>query len=177
MDVIAEITKAAGDGSHGFARRERTGTFRTIRMPVFDQFVATRSEPVPAGYLIPPGWPMVVDLLRRQGIVVKQITAPWTGEVEGFHIDSLRSARRQFEGHRAAFAAGRWETSRRASVSEEWFYVSTDQPLGILAAYLLEPGSEDGLLTWNFFDRGLTQGGEAPVLRVRLPESGTRPLP
>ena len=31
--------------------------------------------------------------------------------------------------------------------------ISTAQPLGGLAAYLLEPESDDGLLVWNFFDR------------------------
>ena len=29
------------------------------------------------------------------------------------------------------------------------------QPLGTLAAFLLDPQSEDGLTTWNFFDDGL----------------------
>ena len=29
--------------------------------------------------------------------------------------------------------------------------VSTDQPLGALAAYLLEPGSEDSFFAWGFF--------------------------
>ena len=31
--------------------------------------------------------------------------------------------------------------------------VRTAQPLGSLAAYLLEPESDDGLFVWNFFDR------------------------
>lgn len=167
MEVIAEITRAAGDGSHGFARRERTGTFRTIRMPVFDRFVATRSEAIPAAYLIPPDWPGVIEVLRRHDIAVEQLTAPWTGRVEAFRIDSLRTARREFEGHRAATAAGRW-FGRDGSAAAGWFRVSTDQPRGVLAAYLLEPASEDGLLTWNLFDRGLSQGAEAPVLRVGL---------
>jgi hypothetical protein len=167
MDVIAEITKAAGDGSHGFARRDRTGTFRTIRMPVFDRFVATRSEAIPTAYLIPPGWPGVIDLLHRHGVAVESLTAPWAGKVEAFRVDSLRSARRQFEGHRAAIVEGSW-VERDGSAAAGWFRVSTDQPRGVLAAYLLEPASEDGLVTWNLFDRALQQGGEAPVLRVRL---------
>jgi len=33
--------------------------------------------------------------------------------------------------------------------------VRTAQPLANLAAYLLEPQSDDGLLTWNFWDRYL----------------------
>jgi hypothetical protein len=44
--------------------------------------------------------------------------------------------------------------------------VRTAQPLGQLAAYLLEPQSEDGLATWNFFDAGLAEGKEFPVMRL-----------
>ena len=33
--------------------------------------------------------------------------------------------------------------------------VRTAQPLANVAAYLLEPQSNDGLMTWNFFDRYL----------------------
>ncbi len=50
--------------------------------------------------------------------------------------------------------------------------VPTAQPLGDLAVYLLEPRSEDGLATWNFFDAELTVGGDFPVLR--LPRAGRR---
>ena len=47
--------------------------------------------------------------------------------------------------------------------------VRTAQPLGTLAVYLLEPRSEDGLATWNFFDAGLKPGGDFPVLRLPKP--------
>jgi len=33
--------------------------------------------------------------------------------------------------------------------------VKTAQPLANVAAYLLEPQSNDGMVTWNFFDRYL----------------------
>ena len=39
--------------------------------------------------------------------------------------------------------------------------------VGPVAAALLEPASEDGLVTWNFFDRNLRRGQPAPVLRMR----------
>ena len=42
--------------------------------------------------------------------------------------------------------------------------VQTAQPLGTLAVGLLEPRSEDGLATWNFFDAGLKDGGDFPVV-------------
>ena len=47
--------------------------------------------------------------------------------------------------------------------------VRTGQPLGSLAAFLLEPQSLDGLATWNFFDAVLKEGQDYPVLRLPAP--------
>ena len=52
MDVIAEITEKADEGSGPSSRRRETGVFKTIRMPVFDRFAATRKEAIPAAYLL-----------------------------------------------------------------------------------------------------------------------------
>ncbi len=165
-DVIAEITEASGDGSGGFARRRRTGVFRTVRMPVFDRFTAGRRAALPAGYLLPPALSPIAEALRRQGIEVARISAPWTGSVEGFLVDSLNGARFPFEGHRTVTVWGGW-IARVGEVSAGWFWVPTAQRLGVLAAYLLEPASEDGFVTWNMLDRSLRRNTEAPILRLR----------
>ena len=49
-----------------------------------------------------------------------------------------------------------------------WYLVRTDQPLGTLAAYLLEPASEDGIVTWNLLDRELQPKASYPLLRLRI---------
>lgn len=166
QDVIAEITESDGDGSNGFARRRRTGVFRTIRMPVFDRFIAAARVARPAGYLLPPQHAPLVALLRTQGVLVHRLGAAWQGEAEAFMVDSLAVAPFVFEGHRTITAAGRW-APRPAATTSGWYYVSTDQRLGVFAAYLLEPGSEDGYATWNYLDRDLRRGEEAPILRLR----------
>jgi hypothetical protein len=48
-----------------------------------------------------------------------------------------------------------------------WYYVPAGQRLGRFAAYLLEPGSEDGVLTCNLLDQSLRRGQHAPIWRVR----------
>jgi hypothetical protein len=174
-DVIAEITEPAEEGSGPFARRHRTGVFRTIRMPVFDRFTASRKESLPAGYLLPAQFSDLVRLLVRQGIVVARLDAEWKGSVEGFMIDSLAVARSVFEGHRAITLEGHW-AARDGAAEPGWFYVSTAQRLGVLAAYLLEPATEDGYLTWNFLDRALRRGSEYPLVRLRQPLVGAMDL-
>jgi hypothetical protein len=175
QEVIAELTSADGDGSHGFARRRRSGTYRRIMMPVFDRFVADRSTPRPAGYLLPPQHSPLVALLRIEGVVVSRLAAPWSGSVEAFTVDTVTVAPFLFEGHRAVGVAGHW-ASRPAELSAGWYYISTAQRLGVLAAVLLEPESEDGFSTWNYLDRDLRSHAEAPVLRVRLEPAVPRTL-
>ena len=167
QDVIAEITHDAGEGQGGYAHRQRTGVYRTIRMPVFDRFVAARKEQVPPGYLIPPRLGELVTLLRNQGIAVDAITAGERATVETFTVESLL-VDSLFEGHRTVRVEGHWNPQAVDTLtSPGWYLVKSDQPLGTLAAYLLEPASEDGVVTWNLLDRELRVGGIYPIHRLR----------
>ena len=71
-------------------------------------------------------------------------------DVEAYLVDKV-SHLREFQQHQP--------TQLEVSVRKEarrieagTVLVRTGQPLGTLAAYLLEPQSADGLATWNFFD-------------------------
>ncbi|HXE59038.1 MAG TPA: M14 family metallopeptidase [Gemmatimonadales bacterium] len=167
QDVVAELTRPAGDGAGPFARRERTGVFRAIRMPVYDRFAPARRERIPAAYLLPPRLAHVAALLRRHGVVVHRLGGRWSGPAERFAVDSL-VVLPLFEGHRTVQVEGRWRPAE-VEAGPGWFYVPTDQRLGVFAAYLLEPASEDGVVTWNLLDRELRKGGLHPIARVAAP--------
>jgi hypothetical protein len=162
--VIAEITGPAGEGNGSYARRRRTGVFRTIEMPVYDRFVAERKEALPEAYLIPERLMAVVELLRRQGIAVERGSGR-AARLERFLVDSVRHEP-LFEGHRPTTVEGRW-TPHSGETGPGWYRVRTAQPLGVLAAYLLEPASEDGVVTWNLLDTELVPGRAYPILRSR----------
>jgi len=167
--VIAELTRAAGEGGGGFSRRQRTGEFRSILMPVVDRFVGTRSERIPAAYVLDAQWVEVIALLRRQGVVVERLERPWVGQAGSFRIDSL-TILRPFQGHRSVRVDGAWQAAAADTVPAGSYLVPTDQRLGMVAAFLLEPASEDGYTHWNYFDRGLAARGSHPVRRLdRLP--------
>jgi hypothetical protein len=166
--VVAEITRPAGEGNGGYARRIRTGVYRTIRMPVFDRFAPSRREALPAAYLLPSRFGDLAVLLRRQGIVVERLRQPWSGSAERFTVDTV-VVQDLFEGHRPVEVEGRWGEGGAITADAGWFLVRTDQPLGVLAGYLLEPASEDGLATWNLLDRELQPHAAYPIVRVRAP--------
>jgi hypothetical protein len=58
--------------------------------------------------------------------------------------------------------------------------VPVAQPLGRLAVLLLEPRSDDGFVTWNFFDEAMTGTRYLPMRRVTAalatPASGGGPV-
>jgi hypothetical protein len=165
-EVVAEITHDAGEGANGYARRQRTGVFRAIRMPVFDRFAPTRIERRPAAYLLRAEHAPLVELLRRQGVLVERLAEPWRGPLERFTLDTVMAAAAPFEGHRTVTVEGRWAAPADGDIPAGSYLVRTDQPLGTLAAYLLEPASEDGFVAWNFLDRELRRHEEYPILRT-----------
>jgi hypothetical protein len=162
--IIAELTEPAGEGNGMYARRRRTGGFRAIEMPVFDRFVADRKEALPEAYLIPERLTAVVELLRRQGVVVERGHGR-AARLERFIVEGVRREA-LFERHRPTVVDGEW-VPYRGEAGAGGYRVRTAQPLGILAAYLLEPASEDGLVTWNLLDAELVPGRAYPILRSR----------
>jgi hypothetical protein len=165
-EVVAEITRPAGEGNGGYAKRIRSGVYRTIRMPVFDRFTPARREALPAAYLLPARFGDLAALLRRQGIMVERLRERWSGPAERFAVDTV-VPEALFEGHRPVEIEGHWGAAAPLTADPGWFLVRTDQPLGLFAGYLLEPASEDGLATWNLLDREIQPHADYPIVRAR----------
>ena len=167
-DLPFEILRHTGDSlisQAGVPRGiVRTGRFVTQRMPVYDRFEPTKKVDLPAAYLIPPGYPKVLAALRRHGIPIQPAIGDTIAASE-FAIDSLTHADQPFQGHRQTRLYGHWRPTVR-TIPVGATLVSSTGRLGPLAAYLLEPESDDGLTDWNFFDANLTVGGTYPVLRI-----------
>ena len=67
-------------------------------------------------------------------------------------------ASRTFEGHNMARAEGAF-LPRTKSFNKGDYWIDMAQPLTNLIFYMLEPQSDDGLLSWNFFDDYLQAQG------------------
>jgi len=169
LDVLKEDLEKTGDSSitqPGVPKGERrTGRFRTIRMAVYDRFTSTLDRLPPAAYVIAPADTTVASLLRLHGIHVDRSDSAWMARGESFVLDSIITNQRAFQGHHEERLKGHWERGVQ-SMPPGSFIVSTAQPLGPLIVYLLEPESDDGFATWNFFDNHMQKGGKYPVRRI-----------
>ncbi|HYH65671.1 MAG TPA: DPP IV N-terminal domain-containing protein, partial [Urbifossiella sp.] len=134
----------------------------------------------PAAYVVSPKCAAAVATLRRHGVAVEELREDVLLDVEAYRLDRVEEAAKAFQGHKLRTLAVTKRGEAR-TVPAGAFVVKTAQPLGALAAYLLEPEAEDGLAAWNLFDNELRPGADYPALRVaKLPPVLTgppRPLP
>lgn len=118
------------------------------RMPVFGQTPAA-TVTLPAAWWVPVSAPEVIERLRLHGVKFETLAAPRSVPLEMTRLSEPKlgpanedrvplTARFKHEHRTETFPAG--------SVR-----VPSDQPLGLLAAALLEAESQDSLLAWGFF--------------------------
>ncbi|MBL8814816.1 MAG: M14 family metallopeptidase [Planctomyces sp.] len=128
----------------------------------------TREVQLPFAYAIPNPSEQVVQNLKNHGLQLEVLNKPLRTEVSVRTIESLTQSPRPFQKHNLV----KLETAETREIRElpaNTIVVRTAQPLGRLAAWLLEPESSDGLVTWNFFDDRISNGSEFPVLNVVQP--------
>jgi Zinc carboxypeptidase len=139
----------------------RTDVTKVEKMTDMLWFEPATTETAPSAYYVPPELTKAIDLLKAHGIQMREVTvAP---PVERFVIHS-NAAAQNFEGHAMRKVDGAWGTPA-IPVGGKYMEVRTDQPLGRLAFYLLEPASDDGLVVWNVLDEQLQAAIQYPILR------------
>jgi Zinc carboxypeptidase len=130
-------------------------------------FAPTRSVPMARAYVLPAdaAFQPVIDKIQQHGIRVEALTSPLNVEVTSFVVSDVVKSQKPFQGHNEVTLKGQYVTEK-TTLAAGSRVVRLAQPLGLLAAYLLEPESDDGLTNWNFFDPWLEAGRPAPVQKI-----------
>ncbi len=116
--------------------------------------------------------PATVRRGRRNAPAAWHSTSGSCAKISSSTSKSIRSTRstrspRRYEGHALTEVK---VTPRRRRGGPGRDDGRPDRPAaGLAGRLLLEPRSEDGLTTWNFFDEGLEAGADFPVLRLPQP--------
>jgi hypothetical protein len=138
--------------SVGDTKYVRSG--RIIEVPDvknYSKFEASVESTLPRGYFLPKSMKHVADQLKKQGVEVTQLKRSKKAIGEEFLMTSLNLSPRKFEGHFMANAEGKF-ISKTKTFKKGDYWIDMAQPLSNLIFYMLEPQSDDGLVTWNFFD-------------------------
>lgn len=138
----------------GWDKYNITDRKKTVNVPYIADYKSTRNVKFPFAYLVNTKDPELLDLLKRHGIKISKLAKDQTFEVETFKIKDLKPNLRLNQGHYNNTIEGKFQKDT-LEFKAGTFVIRTAQPLANLAAYLLEPQSNDGLVFWNFFDKYL----------------------
>jgi hypothetical protein len=125
-------------------------------------------------YAIPAAWTEVIDNLRRNGVVLHQLTEPLTGNSEIYSIEEYKTAAKPYEGHylhsqvKLGFLSGFKDEKehlftfhvQRQTTLPAGTYLAIREEQGPARRYLieaLEPQATDSFFAWGFFDSILQQ--------------------
>ena len=135
--------------------------FKPEAREIFLKYEPTRTTPRPFGYVLPPSMARALPMLLDHGIVVHRFTSPAKLEVEVYQAKDVRRTE-YFQGHDLKSVVVE-KVVETVDVPAGAFYVSTAQSRGNLIAYLMEPETDDNLITWGYTDHLLRVPGAAPT--------------
>jgi len=135
-----------------------------VRMAEYGSFEPSETAIAPPAYYVLPESADAIERLEAHGVTVVRYASSRDVRAERFQLDSTSVAEREFQGHRERTVWGRW-VPERTTLPAGSAFVSLDQPLGRLAFTLLEPRSDDGLVSWGLVDESIEEG-RLPILRT-----------
>ena len=146
----------------GGLRVEFLGKPMTMKIP-YRRPALNASVARPKAYWIPPAWSEVVQRLQLHGIQSERMNEPRDIKVTMYRLEEMKfqgkdvtprqtDEQQPFEGH-VQLRAKPVVEQRTEHYPVGSIRVPTNQPLGDLAAILLEPASPDSFLQWGFFDQ------------------------
>ncbi len=147
----------AAGGAQGRGGRGQQGppqTYSLEQVPVWLKYDVKRTVPRARGYVIPASIAKVVPLLLDHGLQVHRFTEPVKMEVEVYEALGVRR-NEYFQGHYLKAVTGVEKKTETIQIPAGWFYVSTAQAKGNLVSYIMEPETDDNLITWGYTDNVL----------------------
>ncbi len=158
-----------------------------VTLPMAADMTVAQSTTPPAGYIIPPQWTRVIEVLAAHDVEMRRTTAAWSGNVERYRCSGMEWQGPPFEGRHPVFAGegagaqpGRFGQCTRATEQMSFpagsAVVALNQRLSKVALHWLEPEAPDSALRWGFFDSIFEQReyGEAYVLEKLARENLAR---
>ena len=154
----------------GMGMRQRTGIVRLVKMPVMASFTPTLTSTLPFAYAFDEKTAKaILPTLRMHGIAVEKLDAPASVTAQAFNVDSVLDRGHSETSRLMKDVTGTWSGAATRSLPAGSYIVRAGQPYGLVAFYLLEPLSEDGLAQWSFYDGILAAHAPFPIVRVTQP--------
>lgn len=147
-DAIVLDYELTNRGNEPVWMPDGNGSYNLETVPVFLRWEATRTTTRPVGYVLPPAMAAVVPRLLDHDIAVYRFTAPTSLAAEVYYATDVNRDS-YFQGHYLQSVEVEKE-AESVDVDAGWFWIPTAQSRANLISYLMEPETDDNLITWGW---------------------------
>jgi len=127
------------------------------QIPYYNHYVPWKSIVAPAYYVVPKVWDRVIDRLKANEIVIKEIGEDSTIVVQAYRIKKYNTSGNPYEGHYQHSGADVERFEKTITLKDGDLIIPVNQPNGRFVIEVLEPQAVDSYFNWNFFDTILQQ--------------------
>lgn len=129
----------------------------TAQVKYYNTFNPENIITAPKAYIIPQGWHAVIDLLKLNNVVIKQLGNDTLLDVEVYKIEEYKSFTRPYEKHHKNHSVKTSVSNQKIKCLKGDFIIYLNQKANRYLVEMLEPTGDDSFFAWNFFDGILMQ--------------------
>ena len=160
------FTQTHSDISNDVWTQYEPGKPKDLQIPFWRDLLPVKHVRLPVAYLVPAGWPQIIEKLAQHGVHTRRLSAAATLSVQRYRLDDPHWADAPFEGRLMLRKFALHSEQATVQFPPGSVLVPLDQPAANVAIHLLEPEAPDSLLAWGFLNTVFEQkeSGDARVL-------------
>jgi hypothetical protein len=124
----------------------------TDTIKYFDYFEPLITIKAPKAYIVPFAWEEVIERMQHNGVQMYQLKSDTTLNVETYYIDSYEPVKRATQGHYINTNVKLHTVGQDILYHAGDYVIPVNQRANKYIVYMLEPQTDAGFFTWNFFD-------------------------
>lgn len=129
----------------------------STKINYYNTFTPTVTVQKPVAYIIPFAWREVTDRLKRDKVIMHQLTKDTTLTVDTYYITDYKTGQRPYEGHYLHTDVKVENRTMQRQFLKGDYVVYLNQEANRFLVETLEPQAVDSYFAWNFFDSILMQ--------------------
>ena len=138
-------------GRYDRLRYDRSAAYEKD-IPYFDRYRVANAVAPPLAYLVPQAWEEVIERLRLNGVLMREIGSAHTLSLETYRIKHFEKSSNPFEGHHLSTLVDLAPEGAYIPVQPGDWIVPLHQLRDRYVIETLEPEAMDSFFRWGFFD-------------------------
>lgn len=127
------------------------------KISFYNHYKAKTKISAPAIYIIPQAWKEVIERLRVNGVLMKQLYGDTSISCEVYYITSYETVKSPYEGHYLHYNIKTRKETQTLNFYKGDYVIYLNQNCNRYIVETLEPEGGDSFFAWNFFDAILQQ--------------------